>query len=420
MTRKGTQLFTLIVVLFLALAVGCTVSDPQPDSNLTILHTNDLEGTLDPCSCLSDPAGGAARRGTAIAEKRLEDPDLILVDAGDALFGNPITDATAGQAQVAVMNVLGYDAATLGDRDFLYGLPTLQRTVSEANFPFLSANVVRTETGEPLTQPSVVLERSGLTIAVLGLTSPDVSQLVAADPGMRVQLRVLDPIETAKQMVPRLAREADVVIILSHLGAEMDRTLIKKVPGIAAIIGGHDREVIAISQPSKETPLVQVGYQGDLLGVLRLQLNSSGKTSTAVSANIRLDSAVESDPEVMNVLMPYKARAVFIGDLLASQGLSVLMPLEIHRASQEIQRAYLGALAYPDLYAGDVLSPAAGEQKMDLLSCFLTNRPADQKTIEFSLTALDHPDCVRLANDRLNTMVLEPQPVRVLNSYWSP
>ncbi len=408
------QVLLLVITLALSACARSTVQ-AGPTLNLTILHTNNLEGELDPCSCLIDSAGGAARRSAAVNELRTQNPDLFLVDAGDSLFGTPESNANRGIASVMTLNAMRYDAAALGDQDFIFGLDVLLAVIDQAEFPFLSANVIYKDTGLPFVQESIIIERGGFRVAFLGLTSKDLTEILKADPVMSSSLQVLDPIKTARVKVPQLRKQADIVVVLSHLGSKLDQKLIKSVPGIAAVIGGHSREVIQLENKPVSVPIVQMGFQGDQLGVLKVEVNSAGKTIRARSEAIRLNKDVGTDEKVLALILPYKAQAALHGLIDFSQGLSPLLPLEVHQADPDTQRAYLGALAYPDLFAAEPYPGTQNPEGKSLLTCFINGSVGKDGQLDFSLLAISEPECGQQATVLMADLPELELPTRVVN-----
>lgn len=410
--------FGLILLLVIPLALGaCTSLDVQagPNLNLTILYTNNIEGELDPCTCVIDSAGGAARRSSAVNQLRLQNPNLFLVDAGDSLFGTPESNANRGIVSVKAMTMTGYDAAALGDQDFAFGLDVLQSVIDQAEFPFLAANVVYKDTGLPFAQESIIIERNGFRVAFLGLTSGDLAEILNADPVMSDLLEVRDPIKTARVKLPLLREQADMVVILSHLGSKLDQKLAKSVSGIAAVIGGHSREVIQLENKPVTVPIVQMGFQGDQLGVLMLEVDSAGKTVSARSEAIRLNKDVGTDEKILALILPYKAQAALHGLIDFSQGLSPLLPLEVHRADLDTQRAYLGALAYPDLFSAEPYPGTQDSKEKALLACFVEGSVREDGPIDFSLLAISEPGCVQQATVLISDLPELELPPRVVN-----
>lgn len=215
---------------------------------ITVLHTNDTHSTIDPLSTnLSDTlrAGraGAVRRERLIAWQRSLDPELLLFDSGDFSQGSAYYTLYKGEVEIGLMNRLGYDAATIGNHEFDFGLDNMARIFRQAQFPIVCANY--DFTGTPvagLTRQYTVFTRHGRRIGVFGL-SPKLEGLVAEQNCQGV--RYLDPIATARQMIDKLRKDehCDIVICLSHLGWDMDgeddEDVIHATHGIDLVLGGH-------------------------------------------------------------------------------------------------------------------------------------------------------------------------------------
>jgi 2',3'-cyclic-nucleotide 2'-phosphodiesterase/3'-nucleotidase len=171
-----------------ALATGCAgraAPTPAPDGpvDLVVVSTTDTHGRIrgwDYYADRADPARGLARAATVVDSLRAAHAGrVLLVDAGDLLQGNPYTyvaarvDTTGPHGVIAAMNAMAYDAAALGNHEFNYGVPTLQRAVSQARFPFLSANAYRPD-GTRAYPAFRVVERAGVKVGIVGATTPGV------------------------------------------------------------------------------------------------------------------------------------------------------------------------------------------------------------------------------------------------------
>ena len=201
-----------------------------------------------------------------------------MLDSGDALNGElGLGLLTKGGIQVEAMNLMGYDAMALGSGDFSIGWDELGKRMSEADFPFLSANLVLTATGEMVGEPYVIKDLTPEhRVAIIGLTDPYVSDLLAAVHQRPVG--VLDPIETARRYVDEVSGQADIVIVLSHLGYDQDYALAQAVPEIDLIVGGKSGHVF--DPPTRPYPagpvIAQAGQLGQRLGEVRLDLDADG------------------------------------------------------------------------------------------------------------------------------------------------
>src|SRR5215471_5462863 len=131
---------------------------------LTILHTNDLHARLTP---LENKRGGFAYLATVIRRERANCGDCILVNAGDLAQGTPVSTIFHGLPVYQIANLLGFDAATLGNHEFDYGWMQVRKFLNAANYSIVDANIVNGK-GEALTpKPYVILEVNGLRVAVL-------------------------------------------------------------------------------------------------------------------------------------------------------------------------------------------------------------------------------------------------------------
>ncbi|MGN1262612.1 MAG: bifunctional metallophosphatase/5'-nucleotidase [Prevotella sp.] len=231
----------------IALVMAGTAAAQQ--RQLVVLHSNDTHSTVMPLNVnLNDTmkAGraGFLRRVAMVNEERKADPDLLLFDSGDFSQGSPYYSLYKGEVEVKLMNMMKYDAATIGNHEFDFGLDNMARIFRMADFPIVCANYDFTGTPvEGLVKPYVVLKRKGLRIGVFGV-SPQLDGLVSK--GCYGDTRYADPMEAARKVIDILKNKehCDVVICLSHLGWDLkpetdDETLIKSTTDIDLVLGGH-------------------------------------------------------------------------------------------------------------------------------------------------------------------------------------
>jgi len=255
---------TLCLVLFLTSMVVVSQAPAVADSRweiVTILHTNDMHGAVMP----RDGAGGLARAATLVRRIRAEMPNVILLDGGDIIHGAPEDYLSGHIATVSAMNAAGYDLAATGNHEYDFGLSTLERVTHRASFPLVAANVRAAAGGDwNGVKRYVVLRAGGVRVSVLGLTTLDTIPLHW--PGAIKDVRIEDPFETAKALVPEVASQSDVVVVLSHLGAQQDRLLAKQVPGIDFIVGGHSHTAIGEWEWIGNTMIAQAAPYAAALG----------------------------------------------------------------------------------------------------------------------------------------------------------
>ena len=236
--------------------------------------------------------GGVARRATLIGNERRQNPHVLVLDAGDSLAGDQEPALrTAGATSITAMNRLGYDAMTLGGRDLALGSAALKRRIADAKFAILSANAVYAATGQLVAQPYVVREVGGLRVAVVGLT----------EAGDVREFAVRDPLTTAQKIVLEAAGQADVVIVLSHAGADVDQQIADSVPGIAAVVSGGPG-ALADAWRSAKTGTLRLhadqgspGHAGRLIGIGRLTFDRQRKLADYTWRVQPLDPTVPDD-----------------------------------------------------------------------------------------------------------------------------
>lgn len=237
------------ILVSIALLCATLAVQAQKTKTLEILHTNDTHSCIMPLNPnLADTVvagrGGYLRRLTMIEAERRRNPDLLLFDSGDFSQGSSFYTIYKGDVEVGLMNRMNYDAATIGNHEFDFGLENMARIFRMATFPIVCANYDFTGTPvEGTVKPYVVLKRGKLRIGVFGICPP-MDGLVDATKCEGVKF--LDPLKTADETARKLKRElkCDLVVCLSHLGWNMeqnvdDRKMAAATHDIDVILGGH-------------------------------------------------------------------------------------------------------------------------------------------------------------------------------------
>lgn len=277
-----------IYILFTALCI-CGALAAQDVKELWILHTNDTHSRVEPIP-VTDPnpeyAGkaGFVRRATLIKGMREQNKDLLLFDCGDFSQGSPYYNMFKGEVEVKLMNEMGYDAGTIGNHEFDFGLDNMARLFKMANFPIVCANYGVKETVlEGIVKPYVILEREGVKIGVFGL-SPVLEGLVQTKNYEGVVFE--SPIEAAQRVAKILKEQekCDLVVCLSHLGWKgepySDETLIANTRNIDIVLGGHshsyfDKTLFYKNLDGRDIPLQQMGKNAVYVGKMKVEMEKN-------------------------------------------------------------------------------------------------------------------------------------------------
>jgi len=288
------------------LGVPARAGEPLP---LTILHFNDLHGQLEPLEdrALGKTLGGVARLAGAVRAIRAEDPGrpVIVLFGGDLLQGTVTSTVFLGLPDLGFLGEMGVDAAVMGNHELDFGQDHFRDLLKEARFPVLAANL-RAEPGSLPVRESVVLQpHGGPRVAVLGLVTDELT--TTTHPRNTAGVTVDDPVATAQRLVPALEAEADLVVVLSHLGIAADRQLAREVPGVDVIVGGHNHNLYATPVLESGVPILQAGDRGTHLGRLDLRVRD-GRAEVLSYRLVPIDAGVAEDPEIAEQARALAAR----------------------------------------------------------------------------------------------------------------
>ncbi len=321
------------IALGFALALGAFPAAKAERVTVTILETSDLHGHLLPWDYQrARPSDdGLARIASRVAAIRKETSNVLLLDNGDTIQGTPIEflhakDPSTGPDPMAeAMSALRYDAMTVGNHEFNFGLAVLAKAQKESSFPWLSANTRRTADHSAAFPEYLVKTVGGVRIGILGLTTPNIPNWEPERnrPGLVWE----DPVETAKRLVPVLRRKerCAFVVALVHSGPEVDlktgepdgtddenRVIaLSKVPGIDLLLTGHTHRRIPLTRLNG-VPMIQPGRWGDVLARVDVTFEKAGRTATVADVTGTLlpsDASVPTDATIAAIAAPHDVAA---------------------------------------------------------------------------------------------------------------
>lgn len=231
----------------------------------TLYHTNDFHGHL------------SAEQAERLRLLRLGvEGNGLLLDAGDAGSSGNITYKSDGEQILTEMSRAGYDAMTVGNRDFHFSQSGFASKLKLATFPILCANIRAKENtiNLPVQGSQLFSMLDGFTIGVFGLTVPMITERMLS---RKVSSYIFDqPLSVANRLVSELRPKCDLLVCLSHIGLQSDRKLAEEQPRIDLIIGGHTHAILDFGEIVGRTLLVQAGSWGKLLGKVLVEVSSGG------------------------------------------------------------------------------------------------------------------------------------------------
>ncbi len=283
------------------LSLSSFTVEPKNAKRITILHTNDTHSHIDPMAD-DDPKnpnmGGAARRATLVEAIRRENPNTLLLDAGDIFQGTPYFNYYGGELEFRVMSMMNYDLATLGNHDFDNGIDGFYKQLPHAKFDFVSANYdFKNTVLDGIVKPYKIFNVDGIKIGIFGL-GVELQGLV--DKKLYKETVYNDPISVAQDMSRILKTDegCDLVLCLSHLGFAYknedkvsDLTLARATKNIDLIIGGHthtflSKPHIAQNLDGEDVMVNQVGCYGINLGQIDFYFEKGKKTAQGRTINV--------------------------------------------------------------------------------------------------------------------------------------
>ena len=268
------------IIIWIALFLSVNIY-AQEGKKLVILHVNDTHSRIEPMpdnDSRNPNQGGMIRNEAYIQSVRSENPDVLVLHAGDFVQGTPYFNMFKGEVEVALMNQTKYDAICIGNHEFDYGFPVMEKMFKQANFPIIATNYDFSETPiKGLTEEYLILERNGLNIGIIGI-GIDPEGLVASN--NYTGLKYLSPVETANKVAFFLKhqKKCDMVICLSHLGYNSDIQFAKKTSNIDIIIGAHSHTFMinpywTENAEGKKVLINQMGKSGIYVGRLDVSLS---------------------------------------------------------------------------------------------------------------------------------------------------
>jgi 2',3'-cyclic-nucleotide 2'-phosphodiesterase (5'-nucleotidase family) len=264
-------------------------------TKITILHTNNLNSTLENCICPDHPFGSIEKIKPLVDEIRKKEKNVLLLDAGDIL--SPFGDKHKDKTMLEALPYLKYDVITAGDQDFLNGMDFFKKSFIKNKFPLISSNL---SIGVP---PYVVKKFGKIRLGIIGITSPIAFNFFPED--RRGEITVDDADKNIEKALKALKGKADIIILLSHSGLDEDKKFAAKYPEINLIVGGHSQNVLKEGERVCNTLITQAGGDGYYLGRIDISVDTDRKISQISARLIPIGIELKNDAQIVSIIKKY-------------------------------------------------------------------------------------------------------------------
>lgn len=291
-------LLSLCLLLTMNLFAQADEETTQPSAGnnavtITIMHTNDTHARV-----TEGDGMGFAKISALIQQTKQDNPNTLILDAGDTFHGQTIATLNRGESIADIMNAIGYDAMVPGNHDFNYGSGRLSELNGITNFPILAANVKNAD-GTDFLAPYTIKEIAGLKVGIFGLATPETTY--KTHPDNVKGLAFTDPVAAAAETTALLKDQTDIIICLAHLGMDTASTdtsikVANEVKGIDLIIDGHSHTVLEQGQVVGDTLIVSTGEYDKNLGKIELTV-TDGQITEKKAALISRDTVADVVPD---------------------------------------------------------------------------------------------------------------------------
>lgn len=271
----------IFIILAVMLAAACTSNRNSNEiKELVVLHTNDHHGTVIARTGFDRiTRGGLAERATLVKQTRLENENVLLLDAGDINNGQALSNMFNAEPDIKVYGMMNYNAATVGNHEFDKGVENFRNQIKQSKFPWLSANIKYD--GKYLDKPYIIKKYNGFTVGIFGITTLRTLEMVS-EGWFPENIEFLPEIETAKKTVETLRKKkVDIVIALVHMGDIAESKthttslmMAEQVDGIDLIIDGHAHSLFEEPKTINGTHIVTANQWGSYVGEAKFKIQN--------------------------------------------------------------------------------------------------------------------------------------------------
>ncbi len=303
--KKVLSVF-LSLVLVLGIVLGFAPEDVFAEGieTLTILHVNDVHGRVEYQDAEArEPSIGYAKLKTKLDSLKTEDPNVLLLNAGDTLHGTVDINLSQGKAMIDLMNLVGFDAMAPGNHDFNYGYARLLELKEMADFPIIAGNIIKEDGKSDFEGYQVFTMDNGLKVGIFGITTEETKY--KSHPDNTEGIEFADYMQTSRDMVVELKKEnVDLIVGLVHVGVDEEtevttEDIARGVEGIDILVDGHSHTELLDGKMVGNTLIAQVGSYVNNIGIIELKFEDKKlKEKKASLFTVEQAADLEEDPVV--------------------------------------------------------------------------------------------------------------------------
>ena len=293
------ELIKLIKLHFKSLLVILSMGLHAQEKVIYILHTNNTNGALENCYCPDKPYGAVEKRSVFVKEFMQKNPNSILVDSGDIFTMSKqfLKDSLMAEAY----NLLPYDAILLGDQEITMDQKHLKQFVD-----IMDKSIVSTNLKTERSVKSIIVDRNGLKVGIIGILDEYAIKYYPQE--IKEKIDLMDPYQEINSELNKLKNKTDIVVLLTHQGADKDVEMAKKLKDVDLIVGSHSQSLFESPEEFNNTLVVQAGKSGYQIGIVKISF-SNGNVSKKEGRVDTMKLSLPDDPRIMSLINEYENRS---------------------------------------------------------------------------------------------------------------
>ena len=323
--------------------LGCVFQVNAKEVGVSILATSDVHGRMLPWDYGTDKAdssGSYAQISSFLKEYRSQHANVIMVDAGDIIQDNQIErfNNVKDHPAIAALNAMHYDIMVLGNHEFNFGMPIVDKVISEFKGQSLAANIYYKDSGKPYLPATTIIEKEGIKIGFIGATTPFVPEYENKT-GYVNQMEFTMPIPEIKKQIANLKQQSvDAIVLVTHMGLDNENNkpgtgvadVANQLPELDVIIAGHNHQNIS-EKVINNVVITEPHRYGTVVSVVDLKFDIDGnkKTLKAKKSQTLPVKTYPADPEIEKIYSPYHQQLREISNQVIGETDQDLVPQEI-------------------------------------------------------------------------------------------